>query len=485
MAALLPLEQQQIPFLGNPQVFAPKELKEGLRSVRAALNHVEKTGFLNFATPLHHTLLQASRGNLSTPQGGVNKALATRLLYEGFPKEDPQLFAYYHYFEHLWKHVTITNPETAMAETLSEATNAELLKQRLWLNFKEAISQYNPVDNPNYQTQIAGALADLVGTLRHGAIVLEKPTLFQKYKPVTVTFELDKFNQLGLRNNHLDSQQPLAYLQRVANQLIRLQRCTATFMQLVEQQSSTELERSTQAHLLPSVQRSLLRLAYAHQGDHPMNRAALNRLINLPKQSPLRDLLTFGLQQECLRTAILPNITNATLMPQLLTNMALAITLMGVAWNWADNNVIQKIQSDVVDKKGDVLGAGCVLLASAVPGALATWGLMRSNTLKTLTNNHPMGKLLIASGVGLALETACSVAGLKYLFAHKKALTPTMKPTVQGQVHLQRATTTFSKNSATEPLASEDTHPLGLSAPASVHTLRPRVIPGTPLGSLW
>ncbi|MFM7389904.1 MAG: hypothetical protein ACKO34_04690 [Vampirovibrionales bacterium] len=451
-----PFLKQRVPFLTDLEQYSPKDLKAVLKSTQGALEHVEQTGFLNFMPHLHQALLHASRGDFKQGHNRIEQPLIQRLLSVGLTSDEEAISCYKHYFEHLWSFLEFHDRDEVFKEKFFEASDAELLKSSLWLSFKSSITNPSLQQPADFKQALACAIAELVGTLRHGSVALGDKTLKQ---PSVIRFDFDAKNQLGIHDNYLDLNINTAYLQRVSTHLVELQQLSSEFLNLSKQNNHHVFQTQSRERLLPALQDCYLRLSYSHRGGDSLNRASLHRLLELPNPSAVKKLLFFGFQQESIRSSILPKLMNSTLMPQLLTNMALAITLMGIAWNWADNTIIQKIQNDVVEKKGNVLGSGTVLLGACIPGGLATWGLLKSDLLKTATHNHPVSKLVIASGVGLGIEALLSIWGLNTLFKNKPTIEKPTQPKITGEIsfHQGSNSTLFPNTQAPKTLSPLNT----------------------------
>lgn len=441
---------QYIPFTKFDSL-AERSVEQVSREVLLAHNHLEKFGLIKQVPTLYQFLLQASRGDFTTPAGTVNRKLAFDVLSGDAHKEkiDDELplilggegenpakikqIILKAWVLKLFKTCVPDNPEQQTNATFGKTADSQVVWKNLWRHLKLGSKDEKEQD-------FTLRIRNVVEQLFSERILLKNE---DPHKPETLLaypFKLDAKNELGLHSVNGE-----LFIQESAKALWELQTVLNDCFDITTNDKITAKEMKDSAtECLKAFEHSNMKLALTFPGNssNAVERGKLQHIYSYYSEEKLTEsrekilkLMKLLNQSQHLTQFRLPAVVKASTLPQLALSMVMGLLVTGVFWNYMDNNVIQPYENKMMEKKGTVEYTGLVLGAAFIPAFLAFLSLNKWDVLKRITGNRPAVQFGISGLLGLALQAGLSVAMVRAFLESKPDVPKHHQPSVPGTIN--------------------------------------------------
>jgi hypothetical protein len=441
---LLQTSAQHIPFMQYK-----KEEEHSVRaigeSVLKANAHLKQVGTLGQMPTVYQFLIQASRGDFTTPSQRnasaserLNLPLAFKVFTGGLQNEPiseelPMILGgegsslrkldqlvTKTWLANLYYACEPADEKKANASSFGKPSPLEAVWKSLWKDLKQG------VDDPTLEvfTQRVGRSIDKILS---GKILLKYPD--EKETVLSYEFKVDAKDRLGLK--YVNGQQ---FVQESAAALWHLQKTVKQCNEMVNNQGRFEnlTPQAFQAEakkLLETYYEQSFVLATTLPGKNGDNLGALKNFVNTRMKTTAEQqeaeekgayqLLKLLCESNHLRQYRLPSLVKASAIPQLIATVATGLVVTGVVWNYLDNNVIQKYENAMVEKKGSVEYTGLVMAAGFVPAMAAFIAMLKMDCFKRMTGNRPHLHFGLVGAIALGLQAVLTVGLVRGFIALK------------------------------------------------------------------
>lgn len=390
-----------------------EEVKEAVDTVKAALDHLDKTKLSSFVHRGNNLFKDLENGRYGIKgQMYLDSAVFTLEKIIGSQWGGDGNRIHQRFIENFVDHMKPSTKNPTLGP-IDEARKGFLKYFGLYKEPHERAKQFI---KKKYLSRLGkGTLApdlfqSLVQDMQAGHVQVGNKTLH-------FTFDADK---LGLRH---DTVRDVA---RVVSE--RLDKLTTTFSRTIGEIKNVKTEHMLKLRGKRSGEfyhKNLLMLARAFPGDikkageKSAGAEAIDKILKAGDDSAIAKLFKDGLRAEKVIIKTMGNIDKAAFWPQIGFSIAGILFLYGPFRSFADQQIAQPFQKKFVAKKGDTVGTWAPFLAGDIAGVGTFAQVLNSNVLRNQFKNSYLGRFAIAAVAGTAALFGTASLGLLTMMKYK------------------------------------------------------------------